>query len=149
MLAIDTDVLAIHQFIRRDRRATDTVTFVQQTAQRPRGVSIYNLLELCGLAESHGQSGRKVFQQYATASDIEVLYPPVVLTSIEDYWQTHNESLFSRIERGMRLGEAVILWVVETCGCEALVTWNTRHFAGKTDLLVITPAEWLERFAEE
>jgi hypothetical protein len=23
------------------------------------------------------------------------------------------------------------LWVTETCGCEALVTWNTRHFVGK------------------
>jgi hypothetical protein len=31
--------------------------------------------------------------------------------------------------------------------CEALVTWSTRHFAGKTDLPVLTPAEWLERFA--
>lgn len=149
MLAIDTDVLAIYQFLRRDLRATDTVAFIQQTAQRPRGVSIYNLLELCGLAESHGQSGREVFQQYSTASDIEVLYPPLILTSREDYWQTHNEALLSRIERGMRLGDAVILWVAEICGCEALVTWNTRHFAGKTELPVLTPAGWLERFAGE
>lgn len=149
MLAIDTDVLAIYQFLRRDRRATDTVAFMQQTAQRPRGVSIYNLLELCGLAESHSQSGRGVFQQYTTALDIEILYPPVILTSKEAYWQTHNEALLSRIERGMRLGDAVILWVAETCGCEALVTWNTRHFVGKSELLALTPVEWLERFAEE
>jgi RecB family exonuclease len=27
--------------------------------------------------------------------------------------------------------------------------WKTRHFAGKTDLPVLTPAEWLERFAED
>lgn len=40
----------------------------------------------------------------------------------------------------MRLGDAVILWVAETCGCKTLVTWNTRHFIGKTDLRVLTPA---------
>lgn len=147
MLAIDTDVLAIHRLFRRDKRATDTVAFMQRTAQRPRGISIYNLLELCGIAESHGQSGREVFQQYTTALDIEILYPSVILTSKEDYWQMHNEALLSRIERGMRLGDAVILWVAETCNCEALVTWNTRHFVGKTELTVLTPAQWLERFA--
>jgi len=29
------------------------------------------------------------------------------------------------------------------------LTWNTRHFAGKTELPVLTPAEWLEQFAGE
>jgi hypothetical protein len=61
----------------------------------------------------------------------------------------HNEALLSRIERGMRLGDAVILWVAETYNCEALVTWNTRHFVEKTELPVLTPAQWLERFAGE
>jgi hypothetical protein len=27
--------------------------------------------------------------------------------------------------------------------------WNTRHFVGKSELLALTPVEWLERFAEE
>jgi hypothetical protein len=27
--------------------------------------------------------------------------------------------------------------------------WNTRRFVGKWELLVLTPVEWLERFAGE
>ncbi len=149
MLAIDTDVLAIYRFLRRDRRASETATFMEQTAQKRRGVSIYNLLELCGVAESHGRSAREVFHSYITAPDMEILYPPIVLSGETDYWQAHNEALLSRIERGMRLGDAVVLWAAETCGCEALITWNKRHFAGRTALDVLTPVEWLERSAEE
>ena len=27
--------------------------------------------------------------------------------------------------------------------------WNARRFVGKSELLVLTPVEWLERFAGE
>lgn len=44
----------------------------------------------------------------------------------------------------MRLGDAVILWTLETNQeVDIFVTWNTRHFKGKTSLKVLTPSEFL------
>lgn len=43
----------------------------------------------------------------------------------------------------MRLGDAVVLWVVEASQCDVLVTWNVKHLQGKTDIAVQTPSEWL------
>jgi len=112
------------------------------------GVSIYNLLELCGIVASARKpaDARILFQQYLTAADVEVLYPDVRLDSPVEYWSFHNEVLMERIERGLRLGDAVILWAMESSGCDELVTWNKRHFEGKSHLPLFTPVEWLGRY---
>jgi len=38
-----------------------------------------------------------------------------------------------------------VLWQAETCTprCETLVTWNVRHFQGRTRLKVVTPQQYL------
>jgi hypothetical protein len=53
--------------------------------------------------------------------------------------------LTDRLARGMKLGDALVLWAAEECRPKvgALLTWNARHFEGRTDLLVQTPQEWL------
>jgi len=43
----------------------------------------------------------------------------------------------------MRLGDAAILWAVESNASEVFVTWNTKHYSGKTGVKVQTPEEWL------
>jgi len=119
-----------------------------QTATMKRGVTIYNLLELCGILASASKlvEARKLFKQYLAAVDIQVLYPTVSLRSPADFWASHTEELMQRVERGMRLGDAVVLWVAEDTGCDALVTWNKRHFEGKTSLHLYTPTEWLQEY---
>ena len=149
VIALDADVLSIYLLFQHDARFPKTADFMRQSATVPRGLPIYTLLELCGVAKSHGHVARQMFQRYVSAPDMEILYPPIVLGGEPAYWKAHNEALLSRVERGMRLGDAAVLWVVETCDCEALITWNMRHFAGKTALDVLTPAKWLERFAEK
>ena len=50
----------------------------------------------------------------------------------------------SRIQKGIRLGDAVILWTLETSdNIDAIITWNSKHFKGKTFLNVLTPPEFL------
>jgi hypothetical protein len=119
---------------------------MERSASSERGVTIYNLLELCGILSSAGKAAeaRMLFQRYLTSADIQVLYPPVRLGSLADYWASHNEDLMQRIMRGMRLGDAVVLWVAESANCEAIVTWNKRHFDGRTSLQLYTPSEWLK-----
>jgi hypothetical protein len=54
-----------------------------------------------------------------------------------------------RIERGMRVGDAAILWAAESNACDVFVTWNTKHFSGKTTIHVQTPEEWLEEHSKD
>lgn len=147
MIAIDSDVLAIYHIFARDARHGDSARFMSRSASHERGVTIYNLLELCGLLASAGRlaEAKGLFRQYLTATDIKVLYPVVHLESSADYWAFHNQDLMERIERGLRLGDAVVLWAAETAACDEVVTWNKRHFEGKTSLTVYTPAEWLAK----
>src|SRR3989304_346776 len=50
----------------------------------------------------------------------------------------------SRIQKGIRLGDAVILWTLETSdNIDAIITWNTKHFKGKSFINVLTPPEFL------
>lgn len=145
MMALDTDVLAIPLFYRHDARFPQTEVFLRQSSEVTRGISVYNLLELCGMAKSHGHIVRQLFRDYLALPDVQIFYSPVHLESAKVYWQTHTEALLSRIERGIRLGDAVVLWSVESTGCDTLITWNKRHFEGKTSLLVLTPQKWLAR----
>jgi hypothetical protein len=43
----------------------------------------------------------------------------------------------------MRLGDAVILWTLESVRIETFVTWNLHHFRGKTDLSIINPSDFM------
>lgn len=146
MIAIDSDVLAVHHIFVNDARFPENLRFMERSANYERGVTIYNLLELCGILSSADKAveARMLFQRYLTAADMQVLYPPVHLESPAEYWAVHNEELMQRIMRGMRLGDAVVLWVAESVNCEAIVTWNKRHFDGKTSLQLYTPSEWLK-----
>lgn len=145
MIAIDLDVLAVHHLFVNDARFSENFRFMEQSANHERGVTIYNLLELCGIVASAGRAtdAKRLFRRYLTAADMQVLYPDVRLESLADYWASHNEELMKRIARGLRLGDAVVLWVAESVNCEAIVTWNKRHFEGKTSLQLYTPTEWL------
>jgi hypothetical protein len=74
MIALDTDVLAISLFYHHDMRFADTVKFLRGMP-KPAGLCIYGLLELCGIAKSHGKVARQLFQQYLSSPDTEILYP--------------------------------------------------------------------------
>lgn len=81
-----------------------------------------------------------------TSKDFRILYPTITLVSERGFWASHNEEIMRRIERGIRVGDAAILWAAESTGCDKLITWNTKHFAGKTAIQVQTPEEWLEEY---
>ena len=54
MIALDTDVLAISLFYHHDTRFAETARFLGNMPM-PAGLCIYSLLELCGIAKSHGK----------------------------------------------------------------------------------------------
>ena len=146
MIAIDADVLAIYHIFKRDTRFSATLSFIQQSRGRERGVSIFGLLELCGLMATaqRPENARLLFTAYLSASDMTVIYPQIDLGSVERFWAYQNAELLKRILMGVRLGDAATIWTAESANCESLVTWNVKHYQGKTSLLTQTPSQWLE-----
>jgi hypothetical protein len=145
LIAVDTDVLAIHYIFTRDKRQPVTTRFLERASESGYGVPIFSLLELCGLmvTASESKDAMKLFDLYLASERTGILYPPVALRSGDDFWALQNAALLNRIQRGMRLGDAAILWTVEATGCDTIVTWNTRHYQGKTHIPVQSPHAWL------
>ncbi len=146
MVGIDADVLSIYHVFKRDARYPATSSFMQHSKGIDRGVAIFGLLELCGVMASAGpvDAALKLFEGYHVKGDVAVLYPPIAFATEKDFWQQLNAEILTRVSRQMRLGDAAILWVFEASSCTAIVTWNPRHFAGKTTVKVQTPEEWLQ-----
>ncbi|MEW6095797.1 MAG: hypothetical protein AB1567_04625 [bacterium] len=145
MICIDSDVLSIYHIFKNDQRFEINITFMKMTKEIKRAVTIFNLLELCGIISGASQhDARKIFEEYCMKKDIEILYPRITLSSEEEFWALQNMELMKRIEKGMRLGDAAILWVVETNPCDSFITWNKVHYVGKTKIEVLTPFEYLK-----
>jgi hypothetical protein len=145
VITIDTDVLGIYHVFTQDERYSIAATFMNESRKVERGVTIFNLYELCGILATMGRrdEARILFNEYLKASDVEILYPRVKCTTLVEYWGEQNQELLMRIEKGMRLGDAAILWVIESNACEVFITWNISHYMGKTNIKVQTPKEWL------
>lgn len=146
MIGIDTDVLGIHYIFKQDGRYPATERFLRESEQVERGVPIFSLLELCGLVATARQPDEAVFifEEYLASEHTSILYPQIEIASPQRFWARQNAELLERIERRVRLGDAAILWTIESTACEAFVTWNTKHYEGKTTITVQTPEEWLK-----
>jgi len=73
---------------------------------------------------------------------MRILYPSLDLKTPELFWVEYCVRIMAVMERGIRYGDAKILWVAESHDCDTLVTWNTAHYLTKTALQVITPREY-------
>jgi hypothetical protein len=146
MIAVDTDVLVIHHVFKDDPRFAATADFLNRHAPQGYSVPIFSLLELCGIIATarQPQEALLLLEEYLTSPTVQVLYPPMAWENATALWAHQNAELMKRIQRGMRLGDAAILWTVESTACDALVTWNTKHYRQKTPLKVQTPEEWLK-----
>lgn len=143
MIVIDTDVLALHHFFIKDPRHAIAVSFMNETRKQARGTTIYNLLELAGILAVAGKAdlGRSLIGTYATAADMQVLFPRPTSISPDAFWADYTGDLVDVMARGLRYGDAKVLWVAERHDASCLVTWNTRHYRDRTPLPVLTPEE--------
>jgi predicted nucleic acid-binding protein len=144
VIVIDTDLLAIYHLFTHDPRSSATGTFMEITRKDARGTTLYNLMELAGIVAAAGKApaARQILETYAGASDMKVLYPALALATPELFWTEYCAQVLAVMERGVRYGDAKILWVAESNDCSAIITWNTAHYRGRTPLSVMTPEEY-------
>lgn len=145
MIALDTDVLAIYHIFHNDPRHEATKRLFEKLGAQTKSITIFNLLELCGILStaSRSEDSSAVFHKYLTAEDTAIVFPKFSAQSEKDFWTILVSECLSRIQKGLRLGDAIILWALETNGnVDSIITWNTKHFRGKTFLKVLTPSEF-------
>jgi hypothetical protein len=132
---IDSDIFIIAARFPRDQRSAENQRFLALVRQHPNtfATTIFNKLEVMGEL-SFGKEFERHF-------GVTVLMPQGIV-NLEGLWA----ALLPYLKRKMALGDALVLMVAESHPeVDTFVTWNAKHFRGKTHLSVLTPSEFLRR----
>jgi hypothetical protein len=145
VIIIDSDVLLLAFAFSRDERQPVNRQFLSMTT--PRGATIYSVMEVLGklsfnFSPSHLQQWPAWLQD---TYQLNILYPLVDgQEAMSCLRREFVESPLQSMTQRMSYLDALILRLVAaTPGVEMFVTWNARHFAGKSPVRVMTPAEVL------
>ena len=145
MIVIDSDVLLLAFAFSRDERQPVNRQFLSMTT--PRGATIYTVMEVLGKL-SFNFSPSHLQQWPAWLQDtyrLNILYPLVdgqeAMSCLRrEFVESPLQSMTQRISY---LDALILQLVAATPGVEMFVTWNARHFAGKSPVRVMTPSEVL------
>lgn len=154
MVVIDTDVLLLAFAFQQDSRQTANTAFLQQVQTAVPTITIYTLMELLGKL-SFNLSPERLEQWQSWLLDafqLQLIWPAAPDTAVT--FHTWRDLLFTRPFHRMKVAkmpymDALILDLAETAQANVFVTWNARHFQGKSTLAVLTPTEYLAKLAEE
>lgn len=147
-VAIDTDVLVLAFAFHQDSRQAANTRFLEEVRQQTPLVAIYSVLELLGQL-SFNLSSERLAQWPTWLQDrysLTLLYPETTNLTAEIFFQEEFiERPFARMQQQrVPFLDGLILGLVErVSGLECFVTWNARHYRGKTRLNVLTPAEYI------
>jgi len=142
---VDTPTFVIELLYPQDASYAINHRFLETQAGAIR-TSIYNVLELCGIASYRLTQDEldKPFYGFEERFQARVLYPRVAddipSTSFIDDWIAQ---LYACIARRMHFSDALILEIAESYSLSTFITWNKRHFEDKTTMRVLTPEEYL------
>jgi len=142
MIFIDTDVFVIDKLFPEDQRYIANKDFLNLKEERC--TSIYNVLELCGLASFSLSTVelRSLFINFHRHYDLKIAYPKITYLSLEEMLGSSVSKVFEKICMKMNYLDAQILLIAEEYDCSAFVTWNKRHFEGRTHIPIYTPKEY-------
>lgn len=145
MIIIDSDVLLLAFAFSRDERQPVNRQFLAMTT--PRGATIYSVMEVLGKLSFNISPGR--LQQWTAwlqdAYRLNILYPLVDGQEAMRCLQREfvENPLHMMTQRMSYLDALIMQLVAATPGVEMFVTWNAHHFASKSPVRVMTPAEVL------
>ena len=140
MIALDTDVAAIYFIFTWDKRYDAVCSLIESDIEK--ALTIYNILELCGLMAlaQGGSKAVELFKKVHKRDDFKILY-----------WKEYPQSqssfisrILSYIRRGLSLGDAITVWLMEEHDIDTFITYNKKHFINKVLANVMTPEEYLK-----
>lgn len=150
MIFIDTDVLWLAFAFHQDARQATNAAFLEQVQAAQPATTIYNVLELLGKLSFNLSPNQ--LDEWRTwlvdAYQLRVVWP--MNPSLTTAAPTFGEEIFERPYQKMRtvqmpFMDSLILNLAErTPNATQFVTWNARHFQGKSTLQVLTPEEYIQ-----
>lgn len=148
MVIIDTDVLLLAFTFQTDAHQSENSRFLQDVQTAVPAITIYTLMDLLGkLSFNLAPDRLDQWQSWLIdAYQLEVIWPVAPTTAIT--YLAWHELLFSRPLNRMKAVkmpymDALILDLAEQVQANCFVTWNARHFRGKSSLPIWTPSEFL------
>ena len=142
---IDSDVYIIEFFAHKDPRFETNKRFFEKVESGIKYTSIFNILEICGVGIFSAEKKKieRLFRTLHEREDMEILYPKDNPVSVETFITNFITQVFERILRKIHFSDALIINIAEKYSISPFITWNKKHFEGKTELKVVTPAEFL------
>ena len=144
MIFIDTDIFVIEKLFMNDERYTVTSKFLNRDSKE-KCTSIFNLFELLGIVSFNLSTTdlKKLLKGFSEVYDIKILFPETSYESPDAFVEQLFDNVFEKIILKMSFSDALILSVAEEHSCSKFVTWNVKHFEGRTDIPVKTPEDIL------
>ena len=149
MIVIDTDVLWLAFAFHQDGRQAANTAFLEQVQADQPATTIYNVLELLGKMSFNLSPDRLDEWRFWLVDAYQLLIIWPTNPSLTTAAPTFREEIFERPYQKMRsvkmpFMDSLILNLAErTPNAAQFVTWNTRHFQGKSVLQVLTPEEYI------
>jgi len=145
VIFIDTDVFVVEKLFPEDERYQINKQFLELEGEK--STSIYNLLELCGLASFTLNSTEltNLFTNFHRQYSLKILYPKILKPSPEEMIRNNVSRIFEKICAKMNYSDAQIILIAEEYDCSDFVTWNVKHFEGRTHLNVTSPDEYMQK----
>jgi predicted nucleic acid-binding protein len=146
MVFLDSNIFIIDRFFPRDNNYTTNKLFLERinNAGLKAFLPFYTLLEICGVTSfnlSTVEQERWLYS-FSDVYSVEILDPfetKIANQTIHDYLF----SLMPYIMKKMTVGDAIFLKEAESYNAGAIITWNKKHFAGRTDIPVYVPEEYI------
>ena len=148
MVFLDSNLFIIDRFFPRDVHFQTNRAFLDTLPTLEVGVSIFTLMELCGIASFNltPKDLQLWLHDFPSIYPVHILDPWGIGAVASQAWvDQFLEELTGKIARKMSFGDAVLLREAERYATAALVTWNTKDFARRTVIPVLTPAAYLQR----
>ncbi|MFX0116443.1 MAG: hypothetical protein ACFFB3_17970 [Candidatus Hodarchaeota archaeon] len=147
MIYLNTDIFVLDRFFPQDTRYNLNTQFLQESKDEKRATTIYNLLEFLGLASFNLSEIElnKMFVGFGSLYSVVIAYPHMAVASPQEFLEQQIEQTLAKIRLKMNFSDALILQTVEQGDPRAFITWNKKHFRGRTTTPIHTPEEFLEQ----
>ncbi len=146
MVLLDTNIFVIDRFFPRDERYEVNKQFIAELPDMEAGFCIFCLFELCGISSFNlsPQELKRWSYHFDEIYSVEILEPQGLYTALAADWLARfGHQMLELLGRKLTWGDAVLLKAAEDYAVEAIITWNKKHFEGRTAIRALTPEEYL------
>ncbi|GAB6273552.1 MAG: hypothetical protein STSR0004_04150 [Peptococcaceae bacterium] len=147
MVFLDSNIFIIDRFFTRDKNYPANKQLLEQLRKLQINTALpyYTLLEVCGITSFNlsSEEQERWLYSFQEVYPVNILDPynskQVGQLNIADYLL----SLTPYILKKMTVGDAIFLREAEMYNSTAIVTWNKKHFLGRTGIQIHSPDEYL------